>query len=106
MEESCVVEKSQCLDGELGVNIPNLTDVIIQLKDEGNRCFREGNYEDSLILYSAGVKICPSESVEQRAVFFANRAAANLKLEEFSRVVEDCTVALLLKPDYLKVLQR
>ncbi|XP_055693431.1 tetratricopeptide repeat protein 1 [Lutzomyia longipalpis] len=106
MEECDRTETSLPPDGDSETNIPNLTDVIVQLKSEGNRCFREGNYEDSLILYSAGVKICPVDSVEQRAVFFANRAATNVKLEEFSRVIEDCTVALLLKPDYLKVLQR
>ncbi|GAB0097128.1 Tetratricopeptide repeat [Sergentomyia squamirostris] len=86
--------------------VMNLTDVIVQLKSEGNKCFREGNYEDSLEIYSAGAKICPLDFVEQRAVFFANRAATNVKFDELDRVVADCTVALLLKPDYLKVLQR
>ncbi|XP_059608932.1 tetratricopeptide repeat protein 1 [Phlebotomus argentipes] len=106
MEKCDKTEDSSSANAGQGSDVSNLNDVIVQLKSEGNKCFREGNYEDSLVLYSAGAKICPLEYVEQRAVFFANRAATNLKLEDFSRVVDDCTVALLLKPDYLKVLQR
>ena len=46
------------------------------------------------------------EDEPEGAVFLANRAAAFAKIGEHEAVVEDCTQALELRPEYTKALLR
>lgn len=55
-------------------------------------------YSDALQL---APEVCPS-----RAVYYANRAACELKLEQYSEAAQDCTAALKLDSQYLKALLR
>ena len=49
------------------------------------------------------LSICDGEKC---AVYFANRAACFLKLEEYEKACQDCTEALKLNPNYVKALMR
>ena len=57
--------------------------------------------------YSAALEAAPSDgAAAQRAVYFANRAACQLKLGAPAEAAHDCSAALDLNPAYTKVLLR
>lgn len=73
-------------------------------KNEGNKHFKAGKYDDAISMYSKAIEACPS--TEKSDVFYQNRAAAYEQLRNYSKVIEDCSVALELNPRYTKALQR
>jgi len=82
--------------------------IALDAKEEGNNLFRNKQFDESLEFYSKAITYCPEdeENKENLATFYGNRAAAYFVLEEHELVVEDCTAALHLKSDYIKVLAR
>lgn len=77
-------------------------------KEEGNGFFRAMDYDSAISSYSRAVAFCPTddEHKENLSVFLGNRAAAYFSVDEYECVIDDCTSALELKPDYIKVLMR
>ena len=100
-------EFADCTEGEESVYIKSL-EKAIEAKEEGNNYFRNREYDDALESYSRAITYCPEddENKENLATFYGNRSAAYFSLEEYELVVEDCTAALELKPDYVKVIAR
>jgi len=41
-----------------------------------------------------------------KAIFYGNRAACYISIEEYSNALEDCNKSIETKPDYVKVLMR
>ena len=74
-------------------------------KNEGNNFFRDGLYEAALHEYTKALEICPKRE-QVRSVYFGNRSACYQNLLEYEKVVSDCTAALELDSQYLKVLIR
>lgn len=74
------------------------------LKEEGNQCFRNNEYERAVELYSAALDVCPDSCSADRCVLLSNRAAARSHLNPDDRegVVEDCSKSLELDDSYLK----
>jgi len=87
-----------------------IKDILIALdaKEEGNNLFRNKQYDEALEFYSKAITYCPEdeENKDNLATFYGNRSATYFTLDEHELVVEDCTAALQLKPDYVKVLAR
>ena len=83
-------------------------EIAIEAKEEGNNFFRNKDYDESLESYSRAITFCPEDEAnkDNLATFYGNRAAAYFSLEEYELVVEDCTAAIALKADYVKVLAR
>ncbi|XP_019864402.1 PREDICTED: tetratricopeptide repeat protein 1-like isoform X2 [Amphimedon queenslandica] len=77
-----------------------------RLKELGNASFKEGDTEQAITHYSEALKVYPPNCDQEVSVCHSNRAACYLKLGKHEEVVEDCTKALELKPDYLKALIR
>lgn len=75
------------------------------LKEDGNKLYKSGNYTQAAEKYSRASRSAKSSS-EERAVYLANLAAADLKLTRYKEVVTAATSALKLKPGYTKVLAR
>jgi len=50
--------------------------------------------------------LCPLQFSEERATYLANRAAAYMKLEQWSKAIDDCTEAIKLGPKNNKALVR
>lgn len=100
-------EFADCTEGEESVYIKSL-EKAIEAKEEGNNYFRNKEYDNALESYSRAITYCPEddENKENLATFYGNRSAAYFSLEEYELVVEDCTAALELKPDYVKVIAR
>jgi len=70
-------------------------------KNKGNECFRSGENEDALLFYSRAIALDDSN-----AVIYANRAMANIRLNNFDAAVSDCTMSLNIDPTYTKALSR
>ncbi|KAK9803396.1 hypothetical protein WJX72_005574 [[Myrmecia] bisecta] len=69
-------------------------------KEDGNALYGKGDWPGAFICYSRSLDMQPT------AVAFANRAAAQLKLQRWAGVMEDCTEALKLDPGMYKALAR
>ena len=79
----------------------------LELKHEGNREFQAGHWDEALLSYNRAVGVVPvKHRPEETAMMHGNRAAVFLKLEQWQDAVDACTLALELKPDYLKALVR
>uniref|UniRef100_A0ABM0LYH0 Protein unc-45 homolog B-like n=1 Tax=Saccoglossus kowalevskii TaxID=10224 RepID=A0ABM0LYH0_SACKO len=78
----------------------------LQYKQEGNQCFSQGKYKEAIIAYTNAIDSCPEDNKNDRAVFFKNRAACHLKLENYKVAVKDADQALELSPSDAKALYR
>jgi tetratricopeptide (TPR) repeat protein len=75
-------------------------------KVEGNDLFKGGQYEESVACYTEGLKLCPIRCGNERAILYANRAAAKTKLNLQKSAVDDCSKAIEFNPNYVKALLR
>jgi import receptor subunit TOM70 len=100
-------DMEELLDAEQFQIVKNI-DSAIAAKEEGNVHFRNKDYDESLESYSRAIEFCPEtdEFKDELATFYGNRSAAYFLVEEYELVVEDCTDALKLKANYVKVLVR
>lgn len=57
-------------------------------------------------MYTQALEVCPLMSHNQRAVYFANRAACYMRQEEHAQAAIECSAALELNPSYTKALIR
>ncbi|XP_026749366.1 tetratricopeptide repeat protein 1-like [Galleria mellonella] len=73
-----------------------------ELKVAGNNAFKVAEYERSIDKYTEGLKICPLQWSQLRAVLYCNRSAAKMKLEKYSKAIKDCTKAIELDEKYVK----
>ncbi|ODV94178.1 hypothetical protein PACTADRAFT_76813 [Pachysolen tannophilus NRRL Y-2460] len=72
----------------------------LALKEEGNVAFKAKKYEDAITYYSFAIKC------DEDPVFYSNRSACYVALDDNENVIADTTKALKLKPDYSKCLVR
>ncbi len=56
-------------------------------------------------MYSQAIAYYPKLNA-QCAVFYSNRAACYANLNQFDRVIDDCTTALQVDPTYVKAMLR
>lgn len=61
------------------------------LKEEGNRLFREGQFEAAELKYTAAITRYPLNPL-----LFTNRAFTRLKLQRWEGVVDDCLKSIEL----------
>ncbi|MEQ2204424.1 hypothetical protein XENOCAPTIV_013058, partial [Xenoophorus captivus] len=74
------------------------------LKDEGNAYFKEKNYKNAVVAYTAALKKCGDQ--ELNAVLLTNRAASHFHLGNMRSALNDAAAAKKIKPDHLKALIR
>lgn len=77
-------------------------------KDEGNKLFGSGQYEDALSKYEHALYLTSEmqSAVEICSICHANRAACYWKLEKYEDTIKECTKALELNSTYMKALLR
>ncbi|XP_040571764.1 uncharacterized protein [Lepeophtheirus salmonis] len=66
-------------------------------KDKGNEFFKKGEYQRAVDCYTEGLKCDPKS-----AILAANRGMALLKLNREKEAEKDCTLAIMLDPNYAK----
>ncbi|KAJ7309001.1 hypothetical protein JRQ81_008285 [Phrynocephalus forsythii] len=76
----------------------------VQLKEEGNKYFQAGDYENAIQSYSKALKLSKDKSLQ--AVLYRNRAACFLKKENFAQVASDASRAIDINPADVKALYR
>lgn len=67
------------------------------LKNEGNKLFEAQKYVPAIDKYSEAIALSPNS-----AVLYANRAFANLRIENFGRAIQDAQKAIDLDKKYVK----
>ena len=75
-----------------------------EFKVKGNRLYQAKSYKDAVEAYSEALEQCAQG--EDRAILLKNRAAAHLKLENFTLALADCDAALEISPRDIKSLYR
>lgn len=68
-----------------------------KLKNDGNNLMKADKYKEAYEKYTSAIEID-----SQNAVFFCNRAAALLKLNDYQGAVTDCLAALAIDGNYGK----
>lgn len=63
-------------------------------KDKGNQAFKEGKWQEAIDLYTLAIK--KGSTHKELPVFYKNRAAAHLKLDDFTAALNDCNESLKL----------
>ena len=67
-----------------------------QIKDQGNKCFAAGNYQQAISYFTQAIKL------EEKPAYYLNRATSYLRLNNFSQALADATKATKLDPNYTK----
>ncbi|ORY01014.1 hypothetical protein K493DRAFT_98637 [Basidiobolus meristosporus CBS 931.73] len=82
-------------------------EVAENFKNQGNDCFKEGKhkYQDAIKFYTQALETDCGDK-ELMATCYTNRAAVNLALENYGRVLNDCAAALGINPRNVKALYR
>ncbi|KAL0962861.1 hypothetical protein UPYG_G00346460 [Umbra pygmaea] len=70
-------------------------------KENGNRWFKEGKYDDAIECYTRGMDADP-----YNPILPTNRAACFFKLKKFSVAVSDCNLSIALDHNYFKAFAR
>ncbi|GAY68656.1 hypothetical protein CUMW_265830 [Citrus unshiu] len=68
-----------------------------ELKALANEAFRAKKYSQAIDLYSQAIELN-----SQNAVYYANRAFAHTKLEEYGSAIQDASKAIEIDPRYPK----
>lgn len=49
-------------------------------KENGNMCFKKGQYREAAEAYTAGLRMCSLSYAKDRAILYSNRSAAKAKV--------------------------
>nr|XP_043618019.1 inactive TPR repeat-containing thioredoxin TTL3-like [Erigeron canadensis] len=98
-EEAVSIALRACeLDpSEAVFSVARKTRALAKARANGNKIFKASKFSEACNVYSEGLEHEPYNSV-----LLCNRAACRYKLGQFERAVEDCTIALNLRPSYAK----
>lgn len=77
-----------------------------EFKTKGNEAFKKGDYLEASSVYTEALRLCPLSCVEERSVFYCNRAAAKMQLKRPKCALEDCTKAVELNDKYVRAYLR
>lgn len=72
------------------------------LKDEGNKFYKEKNYEEATMSYTKALRTCPMSCGKERSILYANRAASKNYFLDKESAIADCEKAVELDPTYIK----
>jgi len=77
-----------------------------EIKAKANDLFKNGMAEKAIELYTDALNIMPLANTKERAILYANRAAAKIQLGSKKSAISDCDKSLDLWPGYVRCLLR
>ncbi|XP_053706632.1 zinc finger CCCH domain-containing protein 7B isoform X1 [Synchiropus splendidus] len=90
-----------------------LTQLVVNLLDEGNACFRDGDCRQAVHQYGEGISVARYAQAEALVIphellesLYVNRAAAFYQMREFDRGIQDCDSALCVSEGSRRALYR
>ncbi|XP_061666261.1 zinc finger CCCH domain-containing protein 7B isoform X1 [Syngnathoides biaculeatus] len=90
-----------------------LIQLVCNLLDEGNSCFRDGDYRQATQQYGEGISVARYGQAEALVIpldllksLYVNRAAAFYHIRDFERGVQDCESALFVSEGSRRALYR
>uniref|UniRef100_A0A673AJV2 Zinc finger CCCH-type containing 7Bb n=1 Tax=Sphaeramia orbicularis TaxID=375764 RepID=A0A673AJV2_9TELE len=90
-----------------------LTQLVCNLLDEGNCCFRDGDWRQATQQYGEGISVARYAQAEALVIphellesLYVNRAAAFYQMREYERGVQDCDSALCVSEGSRRALYR
>ena len=81
-------------------------DKALEVKLQGNECYKKSDFSGAISLYSEAIKLCPPYKTSDLSIMFQNRAAAHEQLEDFEAGLRDCNESLRLNNKYGKSYNR
>ncbi|PVU94438.1 hypothetical protein BB561_002538 [Smittium simulii] len=83
----------------------NPDEIAENFKDQGNECFKSKDFSNAAKFYSQGLEqqISDSKLIES---LLLNRAAANLEIRNYRKVISDCSQTLKINTQSVKALYR
>uniref|UniRef100_A0A667XLH1 Zinc finger CCCH-type containing 7B n=1 Tax=Myripristis murdjan TaxID=586833 RepID=A0A667XLH1_9TELE len=90
-----------------------LTQLVVNLLDEGNTVFRDGDWRQATTHYGEGISVARYAQAEALVIppellesLYVNRAAAYYQMREYERGVQDCDSALCVSEGSRRALYR
>ena len=80
-------------------------ELAMNYKEDGNLQFKVKKYHLAVAAYTKGIK-CKSDDVLVNVQLITNRAAAKFHLQKYQSSLDDCKLAIELKPDHFKAVKR
>lgn len=82
-------------------------EIALNFKNQGNDCFKAGasQYQNAIIYYTKGLKE-KNTDMDLKVTLLVNRAAVNLELGNYGRVLVDCAAALHINHKHPKAYYR
>lgn len=76
---------------------------VLALKEEGNTCFRKGDFEAAVRVYREAASQCRHQDLyPERAILYSNRAASELKLNLPKVAIHSASQAIKYNPNFPK----
>lgn len=72
-----------------------------QAKERGNKAYSSGNYKDAVSCFNEAISIAKKESISDK-VYFSNRCAAYLKLDDGQNALNDANECIKLDENWAK----
>ncbi|XP_040157529.1 U-box domain-containing protein 70-like [Anopheles arabiensis] len=88
-------EKPKPTEKETGKSNLNLT--ADELKEEGNRCVKAGNFTEAILHYTHAIKLSPADPI-----LYSNRSLAFCKMQQYYYANADADKAITLNPTWAK----
>jgi tetratricopeptide (TPR) repeat protein len=105
-QKSEVDERREREDAMDPAELDKLLETANSLKLEANQRFGEGKFEEALELYAKALDTAPLKFNQERAVILSNCAAANIKLANWERAIQNATESIGLGVPNEKSLER
>lgn len=84
-------------------------DTALQHKTTGNKYYKLKQYDEALYEYTMAIKYCPLQDDKDKefmSIFYGNRAACHIALEEWQDALDECTKSIEYNDQYIKAYWR
>lgn len=109
IEEIEEIERKETEENESEEEIEKNLELSLKHKTSGNEYYKLKKYDEALNEYTLAIKHCPlndDKDHEYMSVFYGNRGACYIALEEYESVIEECTESIQHNDKYIKAYWR